>query len=71
MKRSLGGSYISSQSVTVGPIIIGDVQKDESKLMIHGTRMQRLAAVGQKLNMMMMSLRRGFGNKPQPGIVHV
>lgn len=71
MKRSLGGSYISSQSVTVGPIIIGDVQKDESKLMIHGTRMQRLTAVGQKLNMMMMNLRRGFGNRPQPGIVHV
>jgi len=53
------GSYLSEQSVTVGPILVGDMQHD-SKTEVDGvSRMVRLQEVGKKLNQMMFNLRRG------------
>jgi len=61
----IGGSFLSSKMVTIGPIIVGDTQKD-AHLFIKGIdRMARLKAVGQKLNWL-TRMRQGrksiFGN---------
>lgn len=53
------GSFISTQSVTVGPLLVGDTQHD-SKTDIDGvSRMERLQEVGKKLSQMMLNMRRG------------
>jgi len=62
-KRSLSesdGSFLSTRSLTVGPILIGDTLQEDSKTSVDGvSRMIRLKEVGKKLSEMMLNMRRG------------
>lgn len=56
------GSFLSSQSVTVGPILVGDNQVDAEKTEVN-SRMLRLQAVGNRLKMMMVNMKRNRGRR--------
>ena len=47
------------QSVTVGPILVGDMQHDSKTELDGVSRMVRLQEVGKKLSQMMLNLKRG------------
>jgi len=53
------GSFLSEQSVTVGPILVGDMQHDSKTELDGVSRMVRLQEVGKKLSQMMLNLKRG------------
>jgi len=59
-RRSISdGSFISTQSLTVGPILVGDTQQDAKTSVDGVSRMVRLQEVGKKLSQMMLNMRRG------------
>lgn len=60
LRRSASeGSFLSEQSLTVGPILVGDMQHDAKTEVDGVSRMVRLQQVGKKLSQMMLNLRRG------------
>jgi len=56
---STEGSFISTQKVTFGPLLVGDNQQDAKTDVDGVTRMSRLKQVGEQLNKMMNNMRRG------------